>query len=525
MKKYISAKTMTKLFHFMSIGMFFALFYYGLGVTGEEHEKRWVEYITLTQDSILHNICKLCIAVLLLVILGKLYDKFLRKVNPNILLAFACIFTFGFSVYWLNAAPSGPEADQEMICKYATAFNQGDFRGLQTGSYVTRYPQQMGMITILRILFYFFGNMNYRAYQYLAAMMVPLLVLSGAMILRKLTNKNKKVEMYYLFFVISCFPMYAYVHFVYGDLTSTALGFLATWILLSCIEKFSVPKAVALGAVAGIMVQFRMNSLILLIAFLIVIVVKLLEKFRWQLLVTALSMFVGVALFHGAVMGVYEGKWNKSIDEIPALLYVVMGFNDDHQRAGWHNNYEYIIHAEGGDDEEVSMERGKKDLISYINLFWNDKEYAVDFFSRKMNAQWNTPMYQSRVLNDNFTGKLDRLACTIFYDGRLGVLLQIFMKVYQLLMYGSILHLLVTFRKQKIAIEMYVLLIAAFGGFLFSFIWEAKTRYMLPYFLMLIPYYAIAVENLVARVELNLQKYMAEHKDRKKEKSKSEIKA
>ncbi len=510
MKKYINATNMTKIFHFMALGLFCILFYYGLGVTGEEHEERWVEYITLKQNSIILNTAKLVIAVGVLWGIGKLFSRFFNNKTANIFLTIACLFSFLFSVYWINAAPAAPEADQMLVCQYAAAFNQGDFNGLKIGRYIARYPQQLGLVTFLRGLYYVFGEMNYRAFQYFAAATVPLCVFSGCQILRHITNNNRRAEMYYLLLVISCFPMYAYVPFVYGDLPSTAFGLLATWLLLSCMERFSVPKVIALGLVAGFAVQLRKNTLILLIAFGVVIIVKLFEKFRWQLIITGCSILIGTLLLQGALRILYYDEWDDTADAIPALLYVVMGFNDDYNRAGWHNGYEYHVFAVSNDDTEAALEWGRRDFASYMTKFTTEPDYALDFFSRKMNYQWNSPMYQCRVLNDNFDGQPDRLASTIFWNGRLGILLRGFMKIYQLLMYGSLLFLLIIYRKEKIAIEKYVLLIAVFGGFLFSMIWEAKTRYVFPYFLMMIPYYAIGVNAIIAYLEQKWKKKKGE---------------
>ena len=300
--------------------------------------------------------------------------------------------------------------------------------------------------------------------------------------------------------------MYAYVPFVYGDLPSTAFGLLTTWLFLSCLERFSVPKVIALGLAAGISVQLRKNTLILLVALGIVIIVKLFDKIRWQLIVSGCSILIGVLLFQGVNRIIYYDEWDDSAAAIPALLYVVMGFNDDNNNPGWHNGYEYHVFAMSQDDPKAALEWGRRDFASYMTKFRTEPDYTLDFFTRKMNTQWNSPMYQCRVMNDVFDGDLDRLASTIFYNGRLGILLQDFMKNYQLLLYGSLLFLLVSKRKKKIAIEKYALLIAVFGGFLFSMIWEAKTRYVFPYFLMLIPYYAIGVNALVCRMEEKLKR-------------------
>ena len=38
-----------------------------------------------------------------------------------------------------------------------------------------------------------------------------------------------------------------------------------------------------------------------------------------------------------------------------------------------------------------------------------------------------------------------------------------------------------------------LMLIGVFGGFLFSILWEAKSRYVLPYIVLLIPYMALGI--------------------------------
>ena len=56
-------------------------------------------------------------------------------------------------------------------------------------------------------------------------------------------------------------------------------------------------------------------------------------------------------------------------------------------------------------------------------------------------------------------------------------------------------------RKGINRMEFYLLLVAVFGGFLFSLIWEAKTRYILPFFFMQIPYMAMGINHIMVYVE------------------------
>ncbi len=104
-------------------------------------------------------------------------------------------------------------------------------------------------------------------------------------------------------------------------------------------------------------------------------------------------------------------------------------------------------------------------------------------------------MYQCLVMNNGIKFQQLPLAESIYF-GSLRRYVELFMNIYQLLIYGSILLLLLRKRKIWVQIEKYALLIGIFGGFLFSMIWEAKTRYVLPYFLMMLPYAAIGIYNL-----------------------------
>ena len=60
-----------------------------------------------------------------------------------------------------------------------------------------------------------------------------------------------------------------------------------------------------------------------------------------------------------------------------------------------------------------------------------------------------------------------------------------------------------------------VLLMFFVGGFLFSSFWEAKPRYNLPYFTMLIPLFSIASTQMDDRLEVIIGRLSAYLKKRK----------
>ena len=75
--------------------------------------------------------------------------------------------------------------------------------------------------------------------------------------------------------------------------------------------------------------------------------------------------------------------------------------------------------------------------------------------------------------------------------------------MHSMTLFGMVLHVILNRKKQKRADA--ALIITFLGGFFFHILWEAKSRFILVYFILLIPYgaagYVLAIEQLKKRVE------------------------
>lgn len=329
--------------------------------------------------------------------------------------------------------------------------------------------------------------------------MLPAIIVSGMKAVRFISGESVKAELYYLLFVFTCFPMYAYTPFVYGDLCSLEIGMLAVWAMISCIERFRVWKLVWLGAAMGLAVFFRENILILAIAMGIVIGIKLIfqTERRRHFLLMGVAMVLGILLFQGIIKLTYHNVRDNNAEAIPASTFIVMGLNDDYGHPGWDNWYGYNLFFECDRDSSATTERAMIDLKSYITLYRNNPSYMVDFFTRKMLTQWNVPMYQCIVMNNRIIDDQGKIAHNIYEQGILYKWIENYMKVFQLVLYGSVLFLVIVKRREWKSVDKYILLIAVIGGFFFSLMWEAKTRYVFPYLLMQIPYMALGTNEVI----------------------------
>ncbi len=505
MKKFLSEQMFCRIFLCMAVVVFGIIFHYSLAWTGVNTEIE-SEYIDLQRSSILLNIVKIGGGILVLYFLGKLSKFFQSKRSRNILLGICCLISFLISLYWVLNSGTGPQGDQRLIVRFANELSTGNYDSIQQGGYMAVYSQQLGIVTFLRLIFFLFGAENYVAFQIFLTLMVPLILFAGCMIVRELSDNDSRVELYYLFLGVTCFPMYAYTSFVYNDLISVPFILLSVRAMLSCMRKFHIWKLIGMGVSAGLSVMFRTNIIIVVIAMLIVMVVKLLSKRDWQLLVMGVSVIAGVLIFQVSVKALYSSQWGEDAHAVPALCYIAMGLNDDYGHPGWHNNYEIDLFADCGYNVDAANAEALSTLKMYANIYRAQPEYMIDFFVRKMNAQWNAPMYQCIVMNNFIVDEQSNFVQTIYEGKGFGLFMEKYAKVYQLLFYGSILFLLINKRKDWKDIEKYVLLIAIFGGFLFSLIWEAKTRYVFPYLLMGIPYMALGINELTGFLSTRIQR-------------------
>ena len=115
--------------------------------------------------------------------------------------------------------------------------------------------------------------------------------------------------------------------------------------------------------------------------------------------------------------------------------------------------------------------------------------YIKAFYGYKILSQWNEPIYQAAFYNlyhddvhmEKVVSFVDRVMSFhfdyfLFFTDRL-----------QFIVYaGMLLYFLLSLRKQP-DLTWQVLAVTIIGGFLFSIIWEAKARYILPYYIMMFP--------------------------------------
>lgn len=513
MKRMLKEENLAKLFGMMATLLFALLFCFSIRETWVNDYDLVEEYVSPVRDSLAGNAGWLLLLLIGSTVLYRI-GKHAPQISMNVVAVIISIFAFAFGVYWINTAGLVPQADQQIACEYAAAFEQGNWEGLEKGMYVGIYQHQLGLITFLRLLYRLFGEEYYQVFQYVNALMVSVLIYSGYRITVRLSSDTYASVLYFLL-TGTCVPLFAYIPFVYGEVISTALVVFSAWLLLENFESFSALRIAAVSVGMGVAVVLRTNALIFVIAFCIVSLIHFLRGVHKGNLLNFIGILAGVIVLQCGISAIYAEHIPQDSLSAPASVYIAMGINDDYGIPGWHNYYDQIAFAENEYDIEKTNRAAWEYFFSFFETNKEHPGYLADFYYRKICSQWNAPMYQCFAMNNNFREEPEGLVEDIYF-GSTRELLEKWMNIQQLLVYGGVLCLVVAVRNRWKQIDGYLLLIGVFGGFLFSLMWEAKTRYVLPYYLVLLPYAAMGIWEIVKWMDEKLVRKTYKNTERTK---------
>lgn len=479
--------------------------------------REWPEKVA---DSFLLNIIWLMIAVVALFGFHKLCDRVGPRekskcgwANVRLLIAITCTV---LSLCWIITNGTGPQADQYLIIEAANNFNNGDYSFLQKGEYIGINQQQLGIVTVLRILFLIFGPANYFPFQILNACSVFFIIYLGSEIVGLITKKNtasdrfvEKAQLLYCIIVAICLPIYFYTPFVYGDLLSAGLMIVAIYIL---IDSFKLERGVCIRLILLLFILLfslavRTNSIIAIIAMCIVLIISMVSYPDKRRLVGKMLVVVILAVIVENV--IIHVLYDKHIDEdshsIPAVLYIAMGMNDSKEPwfgAGWYDGTNNIVFKENNYDVEATKKEAGRMIRDFKEKSVGNPEFLADFYLRKITSQWEAPMYQSLAVNNNVVKKQGALAAWIYDNVDVRIMLEKYMNHFQIFIYvGVFLYAVMAWKNKQTNIIENVGLLTILGGFLFSILWEAKVRYVFPYFIIMIPYAVVGWRLLMEQIK------------------------
>lgn len=317
----------------------------------------------------------------------------------------------------------------------------------------------------------------------------------------------------YFFLAFSYIPIILLVNLLYGDLVSLTFAIFSIYFNMKYAENKKIRNIVLSCITILIAIALRMNNLIFLIANSIYLCFNLIDEIKLIIsnkkskkiilrYIAVLLMFViislaGTKIFKMNLQNKYEVDPDK---ELPSTRYIAMGMQEGFRANGWYNDTGDLGWKRRVESEEyVSM------IKERIKYFLSDIKYTFRFYEGKIISMWADPLqesiWQNLSFNFNFdeekinTGEID-----IDQVNKKDELIiskrncaQIFLKAWLIIVFGNILIFLIINRKD-ISNEAMLLLLCFIGGFLFHILWEGKSRYVIPYIVILIPLASVQID-------------------------------
>lgn len=462
------------------------------------------EAILYEKDDLVMNFFLMGAFFLIMFGLRRFANAFM-KISDIVLIAGLAVYTVTLGFIWIFMAQSIPAADSGTLTQTAVDVVNGNFNSFFTSnndfynnvSYYQLYPFQLGFVLISEVIYTIFGTSTAMPMQVFNVLALAALYIALVLIVKRIF-KSKAVTFITVFLLAGCIQAVFFTTFVYGNIIGVAAAMWSCYFAIRFMQSekknrylLFIPTALlmALAVVA------KYNNMIWLAALSIALIIYVIKTKKWVHLVSiAFVIFIAVGSFNLAIYG-YEKRSGVELgDGVSQLLYFDAGINESSMAPGWYNDLGKSTYLKANCNKEAAEQVARTDIEQRLNKFSNDKPYARDFFSKKILSQWNEPSYESiwvSQVKGHYNGEVkeDTLLHSV-YSGNWGKFFYDYFDFYHMIVFILFAVGMIGLMKKKCDTTTIMLLTGLVGGFLYHLLFEAKSQYLLTYFIVMVPFAA-----------------------------------
>lgn len=422
-------------------------------------------------------------------------DIFFKKTKKIMLWTIAII-----GLLWIVITQYVPGADQLDVMASAYKYGIGETDMVRAGGYLDRWPHNIGITTIERLLAYVVGDFN--------IMFMQLLNVPGLVLIYKYMidtwdrfNGSRFSQVCTLGCGILFYPMIMYVSFVYGNIWSVTFALIAFNAELNYFEDNKVRSLIKCLLAVGLSFMAKGSGIIFIIALAIFAIVRgAIDKIKvYKIVLIIVAMCITVGVFSTVPKKILIETTGINVRNDGIWAFVAMALQENGTAPGWYNGYCLDVYYQNNGNTEVAEQVAKEETFDRLNYLFSDKHHAFQFFSKKIASMWIEPTYEGYWINQvrahrvAFPGWLET-----FMSGKGYVIgAKIFDYFGIIILTGTLLWLILE-DKAKFNDRSFLLL-SFVGGFTFSLMWEAKSQYNITYFILLFPYAMSGFEMMLDR--------------------------
>ncbi len=468
------------------------------------------EVVTIKGNSFIFIVSSLILVALVYVLCKELNSKTTEFRKKYLIFGLVIFMYFIEQMVIIHYCSVKPNSDQETAYNLAIAIKEKNVQDFLDNSYtyegaivnrtyIERYSQQIPLAFVWSILLRIFNNNSYIIIEYFNAFCNLITVVSIFLICKELSKKYKVNKYLAMSLILLFLSIPLLVTFIYGDVSGMGLAMLGTYFIIKYGSEKNIKYLIYSIISMAISYMLRMNFLIFILAILIYLFLDLIDKKENAkgilMKILAIFSFAVLTLAPATIVKNYYLKENNldSKKSFPMTGYFYMGMTVSDYSAGWYS-YKYADYAyrdiENANEKYISLIKDR------INHFIDNPSYAMKFYLVKICSMWtenNNSTVRQKILldeNDNVIKEEGKQELEDIHTFPV-----IYQKVLILIIFGCTMVVIIQNRK-NLSNEFILFLTIFIGGFLFHIIWEAKSRYIIPYIVALIPIASIEIEKI-----------------------------
>ncbi len=468
------------------------------------------EHIKINVNSILYSIGLIITGIALFWGSKKLNDYLYKEDSKKKLRKYLWIGAFLlyliFMILWTILVNPGIVGDSIHVANLAQTFYRGNveeflpnltYAGIPLSEYMQAYSQQVSLSFVYSVFFRIIHCDLIHLLRILNVWGNIAIVIALYKITKQLGKhyQTNQVLLWVLAFTFLSLPMLS--TFVYGDIPSLAFSLFSVYFMMRYTETKKLKYPILATFFSMVAYMMRMNSLIFVIATFLYLLFYFLDGITKRegkqnlLQVVVILAYVIISIMPSSLVNhYYLNKYGLDKNKAyPKISYFLMAMEESWRGNGWYN--EGIGEPALRNPTTIGQEYQQR-IKERLTYFSKNIGYTFDFYTKKLASMWAENTYAAvrsnlRKDNDPIANMNDPLT---FYQ-----------KV--LLILTCLVSILVLIQNRKnLSWEIIFLLMIFIGGFMFHILWEAKSRYIIPYLVVLIPIASILIKPVKIKEKL-----------------------
>lgn len=449
-------------------------------------------------------------------------NKIAKRIVIIVLLGIYIIF----QVVWVQYCMVNAGADSEMIYGAASRlFNHKEITDALI-EYFAYYKQNIGLVVIFEKLMYLFQTDNINLFRYANVVSNVFTVLGLYWIYHMITNDtNKRNEILFYILALGFLPMSLLCTWVYGDFIGLALSVWAVAFIIKYQQSKKTRYFIFSSLSMAFAIMSRSNSNIFIIAIAIYLILTISEektKKEKILKLVLVPIFILIAIMPNKILMSYVSNKYQMNDkkEKSVIVYLYMGMSEGNKANGWFNdeiagiNREMKLYPK---DDKTIENQTKEKLKNRVQYLFEHSRYTMEFYKNKILSMWAEPTMASEIYNtQRGIEPSDNKMFVLLMEGQNFEILKSSQKIIDGIIFTGAL-LCCILKRKNISNERLLLAIVFLGGFSFHILWEAKSRYIIPYVAILIPIAVVGMSELSEWIKIKIRKNKRNNKKLLKE--------